>query len=158
MKLSIKEKVEVRISLIQRNDEAIDEFYERCVDAQYVISDNARDGAFDREVLLHFLFGLLPTIRADVLNANRSSLEDFIDEARRQYSEAKPDIIPCDLKIKVEDEDYFESFDQNDAQQDEEMGYDDNEQEVKIEDGSLNELKNEAIAENDLEDVKDPPK
>ena len=158
MKLSIKEKVEVRISLLQRNDEAIDEFYERCVDAQYVISDNAKDGAFDREVLLHFLFGLVPTIRADVLNANRSSLEDFIDEARVQHSKAKPDIIPCDLKIKVEDEDYFESLDQNDAQQDEEMGYDDNEQEVKIEDVSLNELKNEAIAENDLEDVKDLPK
>ena len=153
MKLSIKEKVEVRISLFQRNDEAIDEFYERCIDAQHVISDNERDGAFEREVLLHFLFGLIPRIRADVLNANWSSLDDFVAEAKKLYSDVEPETISCDLKIKVEDDYYFGSLDQNDAQQDEDMAYDANEHEMKIEGGSLNALKNEAIDENDLENV-----
>ena len=148
LQLSIKEKVEVRISLFQREDEPIDEFYERCVDAQYVISDNRKDGAFDREVLLHFLFGLVPRIRADVLNANRSSLEEFVDEAKQQFTEFKPEAISCNLKVKVENEDYFETLDPSSVLH-EEMAYDDNDFDMKVEDdGSLGVVKNEAKDEN----------
>ena len=145
LEMSIKEKVEVRISLFQRDEEPIDEFYERCVDAQYVISDNKKDFAFDREVLLHFLFGLVPRIRADVLNANRSNLEEFVDEAKQQFAQFKPEDIYCNVKVKVERDDYYESFDQ-DKTQNEYVPYEDNAFDMKLEDdGSIEEIKNEAV-------------
>ena len=141
MKLSIKEKVEVRISLFQRDNEPIDEFYERCVDAQYVISDNKSDSGFDREVLLNFLFGLVPTIRSDVLETNQTSLNDFIDAARKLYADVNPGAISQSLKIKVEDDEEF--LDQHD-----DVEYDDNENDIKIEEGSLDVVKSEPIDEN----------
>ena len=112
MKLSIKQKVEVRISLIQRDDEQVDEFYERCVDAQYVISDNEKDVAFDREVLLHFLFGLVSRIRDIVLNFDCSTSEEFINEARKCFQGVKEEPVGCNVDIKLEtdfNQDAFEN-------------------------------------------------
>ena len=67
VKLTVLEKVEVRRNLQQQKDETIEDFYKRCIQAQYLVSDEVRDIAFDREVLLHFLIGLNPFIRDLVL-------------------------------------------------------------------------------------------
>ena len=126
MKLSIKQKVEVRISLIQRDDEKVDEFYERCVDAQYVISDNEKDGSFDREVLLHFLFGLDSSIRNMVLDADCSTPEEFIGEARKYLQGVKQEPVSCNVDIKLETDlaqDAFEN--ENEFVEHEDMYFDD---------------------------------
>ena len=81
VKLSIREKVEIRKALQQKNRESVDEFYSRCVQAQYLVSDYIRDVTFDREVLLHFLIGLLPSIRDLVLATKCSNPDEYIREA-----------------------------------------------------------------------------
>ena len=82
MKLTISEKVEVRKTLFRKENESIDDFFGRCCDAQYVVSDNEKDVSFEREVLLHFLFGLVLRIREKVLIANCSNSEDYIVDVR----------------------------------------------------------------------------
>ena len=62
VKLSIKEKVEIRKKLKQETSEDVEDFYYRCLQAQYLVSDDVRDVAFEREVLLNFLLGLHHTI------------------------------------------------------------------------------------------------
>ena len=89
MKLTISEKVEVRKTLFQKENESIDDFFGRCCDAQYVVSDNEKDVSFEREVLLHFLFGLVSRIREKVLIANCSNSENYIVEAKKKETLSK---------------------------------------------------------------------
>ena len=70
VKLTIREKVEVRKGLQQSDSESIDDFYQRCLQAQFLVSDDVKDIGFEREVLLHFLIGLSPLIRDFVLATN----------------------------------------------------------------------------------------
>ena len=92
MKLTVKQKVEIRQNLQQQVTEPIDDFYNRCVHAQYLVSDGdcTIDAFFNREVLLHFLIGLVPFIRNKVLEADCSSAVDFIQEAKRAAQRALP--------------------------------------------------------------------
>ena len=130
LKLSIKEKVEVRKNLQQQPTESIDDFYNRCLHAQYLVSfdDDDRDATFKREVLIHFLIGLTPIIRDEVLSANCSSPEDFIAEAKKHFvivKEEPENHVDVELNIKVEGEDAFEDL--NDMKVDmheEEEGHD----------------------------------
>ena len=111
-KLSIREKVELRKNLFQKENESINDFYNRCIDAQYVISDNEKDVAFDREVLLHFLFGLVSRIRDMVLNADCSTPEEYINEARKYFQGVKEEPVGCNVDIKLEtdfDQDAFQN-------------------------------------------------
>ena len=73
LRLTIREKVEVRKGLQQVDSESIDDFYQRCRQAQYLVSDDVKDIGFEREVLLHFLIGLSPLIRDLVLETKCSS-------------------------------------------------------------------------------------
>ena len=123
VKLTVKQKVEIRQNLQQQVTEPIDDFYNRCVHAQYLVSDGdcTIDAFFNREVLLHFLIGLVPFIRNKVLEADCSSAVDFIQEAKRVFSDVKeePDeeksvdkYSPTVVKVEpdgysdVDDEDY----------------------------------------------------
>ena len=96
VRLSIKEKVEVRKKLKQQRTELIQEFYERCVQAQYLVSDDIRDTGFDREVILHFIIGLNPAIRDLVASANCSTLDEFLLEAKKLHlkDETNEDLKP----------------------------------------------------------------
>ena len=102
-KLSITEKVEVRKQLQQNNEESIDDFYERCVQAQYLVTDDIKDVSFDREVLLHFLIGLSPDIREIVLASRCSNAKEFIQEAKKQSQLVKEEPIEAEVKIEPDD-------------------------------------------------------
>ena len=104
-KLSIKDKVEVRRKLQQKEMEPIDDFYNRCLHAQFLVSDDIRDATFEREVLLHFLIGLSPYIRDLVLTAKCSNTQDFILEAKKHFVKNEP----LEPNVKLEpgfDDDY----------------------------------------------------
>ena len=112
VKLTIREKVEIRKGLQQSDTESIDDFYRRCLQAQYFVSDDdVRDVGFEREVLLHFLIGLSPLIRDLVLATKCSSTVDFINEAKKYVQVVKEE--PPEVNIKVELDPYYEEYDYN---------------------------------------------
>ena len=110
VKLTIREKVEVRKKLQQLDTESIEDFYQRCIQSQYLVSDDIRDAAFEREVLLHFLIGLTPFIRDLVLSSKCSTSEDYINEAKRYVQNIKDE--PIEPKIKMEFDPSDEQFDE----------------------------------------------
>ena len=102
IKLSVRDKVEVRKKLIQQDTESIDDFYQRCVQAQYLVSDDVRDIGFEREVLLHFLIGLSSTFRDLVLASKCSSTTEYINEAKKYVQVIKEEPSGVDVKIEVD--------------------------------------------------------
>ena len=115
IKLTIKEKVEVRKKLKQHDHETIDDFYQRCVKSQYLISDDFKDVSFEREVLLHFLIGLNSCIRDVVLATKCWTVDDYINEAKKHCHRIKAEpvehIDPFEPKVEIE----FDSFDVNNS-------------------------------------------
>ena len=111
VKLTIREKVEVRKGLQQMDTESIDDFYQRCLQAQYFVADDIREVGFEREVLLNFLIGLSPLIRDLVLASKCSSSDDFINEAKKYAHVIKEEVVVPDVNIKIEDDIHFEEFD-----------------------------------------------
>ena len=109
VQLTISEKVEVRKRLQQLDSESIDEFYERCIQAQYLVSDDIKDVGFEREVLLHFLIGLSPLIRDLVLSTKCSSSNDYVNEAKKYVKIVKKE--PLEENIKIEVDPYYEDSD-----------------------------------------------
>ena len=93
VKLTIRDKVEIRKKLQQQESESVDEFYQRCIQAQYLVSDDTRDIGFEREVLLHFLIGLAPFIRDLVLASKCSSTNEYIKEAKKYVQIVKEEPI-----------------------------------------------------------------
>ena len=110
-KLSIAQKVELRKTLKQNPEEEIDDFYYRCLQVQYFVSDDIRDATFDREVLLNFLLGLQPFIQNTVLAANCSNTQEFIQEAKRLFAIPKAESV--EVKIKTENLEFPDDFDFN---------------------------------------------
>ena len=107
-KLGIKEKVEIRKNLQQNQTESVEDFYDRCVHAQYLVSNDVRDETFDREVLLHFLVGLLPSIRDLVLSQAycHNTPQDYIQEAKKHFQKIIVKNEPVDAfddDVKMED-------------------------------------------------------
>ena len=113
VKLTIREKVDIRKGLQQLDTESIDDFYRRCLQAQYFVSDDdVRDSGFEREVLLHFLIGLSPFIRDLVLAAKCSSTVEYINEAKKYVQVIKEEVVVPDVNVKIEKVDpYYEDFD-----------------------------------------------
>ena len=128
-RLSIKEKVLVRKNLQQQQLETIDDFYQRCVQAQYLVADDIRDASFDREVLLHFLIGLIPDVRDLVLASECSSPENYISEARKHFIQVKDE--PLEPDVKIEEVNANEVMDEEDDVDDIEMKYDDEFEDVE---------------------------
>ena len=126
VKLSIRDKVEVRKKLQQQDSESVDEFYQRCVQAQYLVSDDTKDAGFEREILLHFLIGLLPFIRDLVLATKCSSTIEYINEAKKYVQIIKEEPIEADVKIETElqEEDYDSKNPLEYINQYDEFGYD----------------------------------
>ena len=117
VKLSIRDKVELRKNLQQQDSESIDEFYQRCIQVQYLVSDDNRDVGFEREVLLHFLVGLAPFIRDLVLASKCSNTNEYVKEAKKYVQIVKEEPMEANIKIETEilDEDFdvksdFDSF------------------------------------------------
>ena len=112
LRLTIREKVEVRKSLQQFDSEGIDDFYQRCQQAQYLVSDDVKDIGFEREVLLHFLIGLSPLIRDLVLATKCSSSNDYINEAKKYVQVIKEEPPEVNVKIEVDPLEDFCQFDE----------------------------------------------
>ena len=120
VKLTITEKVKLRKELKQDPSEEIDDFYHRCLQVQYLVSDDVRDVAFEREVLLNFLLGLHHTIQENVLTANCSSGEEFILEAKKHFVVPKYESFVPEVKVEPSDDyDYDYGYDYNDTFKDE---------------------------------------
>ena len=97
VKLSIRDKVEILKKLQQNDGESVDDFYQRCLKAQYLISDDVIDVGFEREVLLHFLIGLSPLIRDLVLATKCSSTLEYIIEAKKYVQMVKEEPIEANI-------------------------------------------------------------
>ena len=108
VKLSIREKVEIRKKLQQQEAESIDDFYQRCLQAQYLVSDDLKDVGFEREVLLHFLIGLSPLIRDLVLATKCSSTLEYIVESKKYVQVVKEE--PIEVNVKLEADPYNEEL------------------------------------------------
>ena len=159
MKLTISEKVEVRKTLFQKENESIDDFFGRCCDAQYVVSDNEKDVSFEREVLLHFLFGLVSRIREKVLIANCSNSEDYIVEAKKVFSEVKFEPNDCDIAdVKVEAEENLDIFSPNHEVNEEFIEDDYYESDIKFEEDAEYESHNDDMPFEDNSVTKKKPK
>ena len=104
VKLSIKEKVELRKQLKQDATEGIDNFYHRCVQVQYLVSDDVKDIVFEREIMLNFLLGLQPNIQETVLMSNCSSLFEFVEEAKKHFVVPKSEYLVTEVKMEPRDD------------------------------------------------------
>ena len=122
VKLSIRDKVEVRKKLVQQDSESIDNFYQRCIQAQYLVSDDIKDVGFEREVLLHFLIGLSPFIRDFVLATKCSSTIEYMEEAKK-YTKIVKD-VPIEPTIKIENEYHNDEFEAKNDEYDYELNLD----------------------------------
>ena len=82
----------------------------------FLVSDDVQDAAFDREVLLHFLIGLNPSIREIVLSTKCSNKNEYIKEAKKHFVLVKEE--PVEHVVKIEpDVDYnFDIEDSKNAQ------------------------------------------
>ena len=119
VKLSIKEKVDIRKNLQQFDTESAEDFYDRCVQAQYLVSDDVRDVAFDREVLLHFLIGLSPFIQDLVLASHCSNVQEYIKEAKKYLQSVKEEPVEEEAEVKLESDSlYFASAVEGDGEED----------------------------------------
>ena len=160
VKLTISEKVEVRKRLQQLDSESIDDFYQRCIHAQYLVSDDVRDFGFEREVLLHFLIGLSPLIRDFVLATNCTSLNNYINEAKKYIKIIKEEVPEVNIKIEVDP--HYEIYDEKNFGDDLSQ-YDEYSNDV-ISNGSFKEepMKNKKIkkpkTDNDVKKPKSLPK
>ena len=157
VRLTIREKVDVRKGLQQFDSESIDDFYQRCRQAQYLVSDDVRDISFEREVLLHFLIGLSPLIRDLVLATKCSSSNDYINEAKKYVQVIKEEAVVPDINIKVEvDPNPYPDYEEYDYKRQYEP-YEDYIEDTNIVDGPIVEVKkkksksSKSEMENDLE-------
>ena len=100
VKLTIREKVELRKSLKQAEAEEVEDFYHRCLQAQYLVSDDVRDIAFERECLLNFLLGLNPFIQEAVLTSSCTSIDGFIEEAKKHFAVPKDEYFEPNVKLE----------------------------------------------------------
>ena len=112
VRLTIREKVDIRKGLQQFDSESIDDFYQRCRQAQYLVSDDVKDISFEREVLLHFLIGLSPLIRDLVLATKCSSSNDYLNEAKKYVQVIKEEPPEVNVKIEVDPLEDFCQFDE----------------------------------------------
>ena len=68
----------------------------------FLVSDDVQDAAFDREVLLHFLIGLNPSIRENVLSTKCSNKTEYIKEAKKHFVLVKEEPVEAVVKIETE--------------------------------------------------------
>ena len=81
-RLKIRQKVNLRKSLRQKESESCQDFLNRCKRAQFLLTDDSIDYVFDRDILINFLLGLRPEFHENILqNDSLDSLESFFVEA-----------------------------------------------------------------------------
>ena len=56
--LNLREKIELRRYLYQEENESVQQFYDRCTKAQYMLCDDNADFVYNRDILISFVSGL----------------------------------------------------------------------------------------------------
>ena len=127
VKLTWSQKINVRQSLRQLDDESVNDFLERCTYAQHVITDDSfEDAAFERDVLLNWVLGMKPELQSQVISSNERTLQGFLELAIKIESDTKNlEVNTKDISItsrpkrkrkslKSKDENFY--FDNDDLQ------------------------------------------
>ncbi len=79
--LSVRQKVQLRKSLRQRESESSKEFLQRCTNAQFAITDDLwkpEDADFQREVLLNFLLGMREEFQDQVISSDNVTTDGYL--------------------------------------------------------------------------------
>ena len=110
-KMTIQMKAQLRKSLKQIQEESVQDFYNRCKEAEKLICDEQiHDAAFERDCLLTFLIGLREELQLRVMQSEGSSLSDFLQAAIKvENNEDEP------TKVKSE---FFGDEDDDNVQDD----------------------------------------
>ena len=147
-KLTLKEKIELRRHLLQRENESCKEFYARCVKWQFFLNDDQIDSVFERDILINFVSGLREEIYQKLVFDNGISNLDY---CLNLATKIEQDIFlsgNIEVKIKVE-------LDPNNFVQDEYKNETDNHQ-IKLDAiKSFDENLDEIINDNTNNDIKD---
>ena len=81
-KISIKHKIQLRNSLVQEEDENVEEFYDRCKAGLTSIHDDKfSDLLHERDLLVTFLHGLKSDLQEIVMKSDANNLEAFLEAA-----------------------------------------------------------------------------
>ena len=100
VKLTIRQKIELKKDLIQRFDESCQDFLDRCKKYQYLLCDDNIDFVTERDILINFLLGLRTDFFDTLINnENLQTLEAFFVEAV---------VLEASLQVKVESTSYEE--------------------------------------------------
>ena len=81
-KISIKHKIQLRNSLVQEEEENVEEFYERCKTGLTSIHDDKFSDLLDeRDLLVTFLHGLKSDLQEIVMKSDANNLDAFLEAA-----------------------------------------------------------------------------
>ena len=79
VKLDLVDKFNIRKSLYQLDSESVEAFLERCILAQFAITDDDntswKDNMFERDVALNFLLGLRSEFQCKVITCSDKTLD-----------------------------------------------------------------------------------
>ena len=93
-KLTLKEKIDLRRYLIQRQNECCRDFHERCVKWQFLLCDDHVDSVYGRDILINFVSGLKEDIYKKLVhNNNISDLELCVKLAIEIEQKLTPNIF-----------------------------------------------------------------
>ena len=78
-RLTFKEKIILQKSLLQRDEESVKEFFDRCMKSQYILHDDIEDMLCDNDVVFSFAIGLKDHIHQKLLlNDNIHSVKECL--------------------------------------------------------------------------------
>ena len=117
--LTVKEKIELRQSLVQNDDENVQEFFDRCKSVQIKLCDDFfHEELHERELLLNFLIGLKLDLQDIVLKSDAKTCNEFLEAAikvENVHTSLKTEVI--DELFSTNQEDLEEEFDDLPEQQ-----------------------------------------
>ena len=97
--LTVREKIELRQSLVQNDNENVQEFFDRCKRCQIKLCDEFfYQELHERELLLNFLIGLKLDLQEIVLKSDAKTCSEFVEAA------IKVETVHTSLKTEVIDE------------------------------------------------------
>ena len=91
-KLPLREKINLRKSLTQFENETCKQFYDRCVKCQYIIRDDVEDLICDSDIMFSYVIGLKDNIYKKLISNELHCLEDCLR-----------------ISVEIEEESYMQS-------------------------------------------------
>ena len=104
--LTLKEKIELRRYLIQREEESVNAFHDRCIKAQYMLCDDNADLVFERDIILNFISGIKEEIYQIIIRIEPLSTLDLCLKNAKEIEEL---VVVND----IEDQNYLDYDNEN---------------------------------------------